>query len=406
MRFSFLNMVKILFRQVLILINNVLTHFPINSKQVLFESFHGSKINDNPYFIYKEIIKEHPEMYQKLFWGIKGSSLKMMRKQYPELQLIKRWSLKWVYISATANYWIMNVRMPTWWRKNKGTEYLQTWHGTPLKQLALDMDNIAIPGMNLEKYKKEFQSEASRWNYLIAPNEYTYKIFERAFKFKNTFLKTGYPRNDLLFQKNNEFYIRKLKNKLLGSKYLDKKIITYAPTWRDHDSIDQGKYRFGWGFNLSNLMSKLPEDIVLVIRPHYLISEKINLDQYNGRVLDLRDVDMDELYLITDALITDYSSVMFDYSLLKRPILFFPYDFELYKKELRGFYFDYKTELPGPILYNETDLIKYIIQFKDNNFKIEDEDRYNQFLSKFATWENGTASEQVIEQINMFNKLK
>src|SRR5699024_4667092 len=150
--------------------------------------------------------------------------------------------------------------------KPSKTIYLQTWHGTPLKKLATDMDEVHMPGTNTEKYKKNFVTESSKWDYLISPNEYSTEIFKRAFQFNKTMIESGYPRNDFLITHNNKNNINAIKNKLQLPKDKkiilnrinvifvimckknninaiknklqlpkDKKIILYAPTWRDDD---------------------------------------------------------------------------------------------------------------------------------------------------------------------------
>lgn len=115
---------------------------------------------------------------------------------------------------ARAEYWVFNTRLPLWIPKPKHTIYLQTWHGTPLKKLANDMEEVHMPGTNTEKYKRNFTNAAKRWDYLISPNQYSTEIFARAFKFEKTILETGYPRNDFLYTHNTKQIIDQLKKKL------------------------------------------------------------------------------------------------------------------------------------------------------------------------------------------------
>lgn len=132
----------------------------------------------------------------------------------------------------------------------------------------------------------------------------------------------------------------------------------YAPTYRDNDFAAKGKYLFKMPFSIDQLLKTLGEDTVLILRMHYLIVSQLNLSMYQGRVFDFSDYhDISDLYLISDLLITDYSSVFFDYAYLKRPIVFYPYDYYEYKDELRGFYLNYKTDLPGNIAWNEQELL-------------------------------------------------
>lgn len=391
-------MLKIIVRYGLILVNDLLIFLPVKRGTVLFESFNGKGLTDNPKAIYDEILKEKLADTNHLFWGVKSQFYASLIQQYPNAKIIKRWSLKWIWVSATANYWIFNSRMPTWWKKNSKTKYVQTWHGTPLKHLALDMDQVKLPGNNRDQYLAEFVKEANRWDYLIAANQYSENIFKRAFQFNNIFLETGYPRNDVLVQKNDQAHIEELKKKIIGNS--NRRVITYAPTWREDDFISVGHYHFRWHFELKNLLKILPDDVMLLIRPHYLVSDQINITGFEDRVVVDSKSDMNEIYLITDLMITDYSSVMFDYAILKRPMIFFAYDLDYYRDDLRGFYFDYYTELPGPIVTDETQLLEKIGQLVQNDFKELELEKFAAFTKRFVSWEKGTASQQVIKQIN------
>ena len=124
----------------------------------------------------------------------------------------------------------------------------------------------------------------------------------------------------------------------------------YAPTWRDDEFVSKGKYLFELKIDLDNLYKKLGDDYVILLRMHYLISNALDLSGYENFAIDVSNYnDVSELFLISDCLITDYSSVMFDYGILKRPQFFFAYDIDKYDKGLRGFYMNYMKDLPGPI---------------------------------------------------------
>src|SRR5699024_1562519 len=123
-----------------------------------------------------------------------------------------RW--KWLYVMSRAEYLITNSRMPEWIPKSSNTIYVQTWHGTPLKKLGVDIKDIHMQGTTTELYKKNFIKESSKWDFLVSPNEYSTNIFRRAFQFENMVIESGYPRNDILYNKNNRESINKLKQNL------------------------------------------------------------------------------------------------------------------------------------------------------------------------------------------------
>ena len=191
-------------------------------------------------------------------------------------------------------------------------------------------------------------------------------------------------------------------NKSVGQK----QVITYAPTWREDDFISVGHYHFRWHFDLKKMLAMLPENVVLLIRPHYLVTDQIDIAGFEDHVIIDSTTDMNEIYLITDLMITDYSSVMFDFAILKRPMLFFAYDLEYYRDDLRGFYFDYYTELPGPIVTDEASLLSEIDQLVRNDFIELNQVRFDHFAARFVSWEKGTAAKQVINEINYRRNLK
>ncbi|MCD5003736.1 CDP-glycerol glycerophosphotransferase family protein, partial [Enterococcus saccharolyticus] len=346
---------------------NLISKLNIKKDTVVFESFNGKVPCDNPLAIYLEYIQLHPEKQNKCYWSIKKEFVNETKKQYPELQIIKRFSLKWMLLLPRANFWVFNSRLPIWLKKNKKTIYVQTWHGTPLKKLGLDIENVSISNIDSQSYKSEFVREAQRWDYLIAQNSYSADIFRQAFAFKNEILEIGYPRNDKLVNlKNNVRNINFLRKKYFKQKPLEGKVILYAPTWRDDFFIRKGVYKFNLPFNLEDTLSYLGELDKIIIRPHYLVKDSINIDGYEDRVIIASDADINELYLISDLLITDYSSVMFDYAILEKPMLFFAYDYDYYKDKLRGFYFEYDN-VPGPIVKDKDEFYNKIKEFKIYN---------------------------------------
>lgn len=378
-----------------IIFNITATVFSVRKDVVLFESFNGKLPSDNPYAIYQELVKQTDKA--NLYWGIKKVHIKEAKQQFPDLNLVPRFSVKWLWLTTRANFWVFNSRMPNWLKKNKDTIYIQTWHGTPLKKLGADIQEVAMPGNDTEKYKNNFIFEASRWDYLIAPNQYSEDIFKRAFQFKNTFLEIGYPRNDeLVNNKNNQKLQDGLKEKIIGKK--NGRVILYAPTWRDDYFIKKGSYKFYMPFSLEKMVKCLGQDDTLIIRPHYLVGDSIDIKGYEDRVKVCMDEAINDLYLISDLLITDYSSVMFDFAILQRPMLFYPYDMAHYKEKLRGFYLDY-NEVPGPIAEDEEKLYEFIRNFVSQGQFSGYDRKKERFEQLFCSWESGEASQKITNLI-------
>lgn len=209
-----------------------------------------------------------------------------------------------------------------------------------------DMDKVHMPGTKTEQYKRNFLIEVSKCGYLISLNAYSTKIFRNVFQFKKTFIELGYPRNDFLYKENRNEEMLKIKERLGINK--EKKILLYSPTWRDNSFYVKGKYKFNMVLDLESPKNQLSNEYIVILRMHYLVSENINLTEYMGFAYDFSDHnDIRELYLISDILITDYSSVFAYYAGLKRRYV--P-DIKFYRDKLRGFYYDFEKCAPGHLL--------------------------------------------------------
>lgn len=378
------NLLKGIFRLV--------TRLPTRKKTVVFESFLGKQYSDNPKAIYLYMRKHYPDY--KLYWSVERSKWHKFKKM--DINAMPRFGPKWIFVMARAEYWITNSRLPLWLPKPKGTTYVQTWHGTPLKRLALDMDEVHMPGTNTKKYKRNFIKESSKWDYLISPNTYSTNIFKRAFQFDRKVIESGYPRNDILINSNNEEFILSVKKKAKLPK--DKKVILYAPTWRDNEYYSVGKYKFQLQLDLDEMYQRLGNEYIILFRLHYLVAENLDISKYKGFAYDFSNYeDINELYLISDLLITDYSSVFFDYAILRRPILFYVYDIEVYRNQLRGFYFNIEKQAPGPLVKTTQELISEIEKLNNNKFALSG--KFEPFYQKFCNLEDGKATEKVVKSI-------
>lgn len=366
--------------------------FPCAKKTIIFESFLGKQYSDNPKAIFKYIKKTYPEY--KLFWSVDRKYMDHFHEH--DLHYIKRFTPKWFYMMATAKYWITNSRLPLWIPKPKHTIYIQTWHGTPLKKLGSDIGEVHMAGVDTKTYKADFLKESGKWDYLLSPNKYSTEIFKRAFGFDKTVVESGYPRNDVLYTHNNKEDINKIKLKL--NIPLHKKIILYAPTWRDNDFYHTGKYKFKLKLDLDKLQHHFADDYIILLRTHYLVAENINLNAYENFVYDYSTYnDISDLYLISDLLITDYSSVFFDYANLKRPIIFYVYDIDDYRDNLRGFYFDLEKNAPGPLAKTTEEVVAEIKRLSEKGFTLTP--AYKAFYDRFCYLEDGNASKRVVKEV-------
>ena len=311
-----------------------------------------------------------------------GSRAKKNRR--PAVRIVRYGHPLYYWYMARASLWVFDSRQEPYISKGRGVKYLQTWHGTPLKKLGLDIEDMNMAGErgDISDYRRAFQKESSQWDYLIAQNDFSAKTFRRCFAYQGEMLKTGYPRNDALVRTRNT-------QKRSGN---DEKItLLYAPTWRDDKYLGGGWYAYSSPLDPVKLEKMLGSRFRLLIKPHYLV--KIREDDIPRSVKDSGFVrvcdgseEIGELYAGADALITDYSSAMFDYSLLGRPMIFFA------------------AEAPGPLCGTTEEVAEAVLSaFAADGKELWNEkygSRIKAFTSKYNMYDNGTASMKVWRRIN------
>ena len=359
----------------------------IKENKILFESFYGKFYTDSPKYIYEYLYETFGDKFEYV-WVLNKRGVKIPGNP----KTVKRFSLDYYKHLAESKYLVFNTRHPKRLMKREEQVFIETWHGTPLKRLGFDQGNLYLDDPNS---KKSYRRDSKKWDYMISPNRYTSEIYRSAFAYEGEIIESGYPRNDILYnddaKKINQI---KTDKKLPG----DKKIILYAPTWRDDEYYDTASVKFTLKLDLDRLKREFGDEYIVILRLHYFIADNIDLKGLKDFVYDLsKHEDIAELYLISDILITDYSSVFFDYANLKRPILFYTYDIEKYENVLRGFYIDINREVPGPLLMTNDEVVDAI----RNIDKINDEyaDRYEEFYNRFCGIEDGNASKRVYEEI-------
>lgn len=363
-------------------------NYTMKDDWVFCESFFGKNYSDSPKYVYEYLQKNYPDKY-RFIWVIDKKKTFVPYKHTK----VKRFSIRYCYYLARCKYYIFNSRQPVWIKKRDGNVFLQTWHGTPLKRLVFDLEDInsATP-----RYKKQTYLQSRSWDYLIAANQYSSDIFKRCFIYNKTMLETGYPRNDIMHWDNKDEISSSLRDKLGIPK--GKKTILYAPTWRDDEYYTKGQYKFTLKLDLQLMKEQLGDEYVILLRTHYFIADSIDITGMEDFAFNFSNYDdISELYLISDYLITDYSSVFFDYANLKRPMLFYTYDLEKYRDVLRGFYIDIEEELPGPLLFTTEEIIDAFHNMNEivDNYR----EKYDAFYEKFCSWEDGYASRKVANEV-------
>jgi CDP-glycerol glycerophosphotransferase len=384
--------IRLLIKNTIVIIYYVfLKILPINNRVIFFESSVGRNYSSNPKYVYEEMVKQKLDRKFKCIWSLEDPTINIPGNVIK----VKRARLKYLYYLAIAKIWVCDTRQPAFLVKRPETTYIQLWHGTPLKKLAMDMDVLKMSeGMELSEYKRLFKKNTETWDYLISQSDYTTEKFRSSFDFKNIILDSGFPRNDVLFRKNNLKSINYIK--IRYSLPQDKKVILYAPTWRDDEFYENGIYKYSSKIDFDLLKKELSDTHILLVKLHYLVKDSADWSNYDGFIyLCDQSWDIQELYLISDILVTDYSSVMFDYSIIKRPMIIYTYDYEKYRDNLRGFYFNIYEEFPGPIVENTPDLVDSIQNYDCKEY----EKKYKRFVEKFTNYDDGKASSRIVDLI-------
>ena len=367
----------------------VFNKMKLKENWVVFESFMGRNCSGQPKYVYKYLQEAYGDKY-KCIWVVDRKGVEIPGKH----KICKRFSLKYYYYMNRSKYWVNNMRQPLSIPRREETVMLATWHGTPLKRLVFDMDDVHSAN---PRYKDIVFKQTRAWDYLLSDNPFSTERFQSCFRFeKEKILEYGYPANDPMYAPDREEQAAKIKEKLGIPK--DKKVILYAPTWRDDQFYEAGQYGFELDLDVNRLQEEFGDEYVLLLRLHYFIVDQLDLSKYGDFTVDGSSYDdITDLYLISDMLITDYSSVFFDYANLKRPVLYYTYDLDKYRDVLRGFYLDMEKDLPGPLLLTNDEVVDAIKNI--DKIKEQYKDRYEEFYNRFCGVDDGHAAQRVVEKV-------
>ncbi len=366
-----------------------------DDRLVYFQTFSGRGYSDSPKAMYEYMMKAPEYRDFSFVWSFKEPE-KYDFLANERTRIVKFRTREDNIALRTAKYWISNYRMLDHQYPRRDQIYVQCWHGTPLKKLGYDLTESDNSMNSLAEIHSKYRTDAKKFSYLLSPSPFTTEKFASAWNLvrtgqMNKIIEEGYPRNDRLSLTTEEERI--VLRQKLGVE--GRKCILYAPTWRDNQHTSGEGYTYKTEVDFDRLKKELGDEYVILFRAHYLVANSFDFDRYGDFVRDVSGYsDINDLYIAADILITDYSSVFFDYSILRKPVIFFMYDLEQYKNELRGFYISL-DELPGEIVQNEADLIKAV---KDTEDWTPDE-KYEEFCSRYCPLDDGHASERVLHRI-------
>lgn len=370
----------------------------LDSKSIVFSSFSGRYFSDSPKAIYEYMIASGKYSDYKFIWAFRNPRDFDFLLDNPNTAIVKANTKTYEKSLIRSKFWIMNYRVADHIYPTDEQVYVQLWHGTPLKRLGYDI-HISDNAMNSKnEIREKYRIDAEKFKYILSPSAFASEKFVSAWNLKavgkeDTVLLDGYPRNDFLVNFTEED-VREIKARLEIID-TDKKIILYAPTWRDNQHTSGVGYTYEVSVDFDKLRKELQDEYIILFRAHYLVANTFDFEKYDGFIFNVSEYsDINHLYAVSDMLITDYSSVFFDYAVLEKPIIYYMYDLKQYGNTIRGFYLDVK-ELPGPIVESEDQLIKAI---GDSNNFVADA-RYKKFNEKFNYLNDGKASMRVAQHV-------
>ena len=343
------------------------------TESAIFQSFEGKTVGDSPFEIMNVLKRRNVGL--ELIYVVRSAN-----QALPEgVRGVVYGTAEWVRALATSKFVIANNNLPEFFAKREGQTYLQTWHGTPLKRLGTDITT----GAASKFYVANMAREAASWDYLISPSPYCTELLPRALGFTGKVLEAGYPRNDRLV--TDEVTRTRVRESLGVSD--GETLVLYAPTWRDSKRTMTGAWA---GVNFFD--AELPEGFRLMFRGHNN-TKSAHKSALAGGAIDVTNYpDVTDLFLAADVLVTDYSSVMFDFSVTLKPMAFLVPDLAEYEAN-RGFYFDFRAEAPGPLFSNAIELVAAIGSLGDYSAK------YAAWHKKFNPHEDGKSAARVVNSV-------
>ncbi|MFI0353934.1 CDP-glycerol glycerophosphotransferase family protein [Actinomadura sp. 9N407] len=383
--------------------NRVLSRLPVRRGTVVFESHLGKQYSDNPKYIYRELRRSGIPV--RAYWSYEGSP-----KGFPsDATLVRRGSWPYYLALARAQFWVDNQGFPEGLRKRKATTYVQTWHGSAYKLMGFDKPSLKNAS---RAEQQKFRRMVERYDCFLVRSEHDERTLVPGMGVSAELLPVGYPRNDPLVTGDRDPELARELAELRRELGLDdgREVVLYAPTFRGGPN-GRPIARAGLPFDAARFAAELGGAQIMLVRPHYL-SRTVLPRRLRHAVRTVGHIaDITPLLLLADALITDYSSVMFDYALLDRPMIFYtPGEAERdgppnvtrgqswapRGRESEGGYFDLAEEAPGPVVADEDALFAALSGL--DAVRSDYADRRRAFAARYGEHDRGTAARAVVDR--------
>lgn len=375
--------------------DKILTRLPVRSGLVVFESHLGRQYSDSPRAVYEELRRQGVPC--RAVWSHAGRP-----DGFPaDAVLVRRWSWPYLVALARAEAWVDNQGFPLKLRKRPETTYVQTWHGSAVKRMGFDDPDWKV---RPRPEREALQRALDRFDHFLVRTEHDVRTLARAFRLpENVLLRTGYPRNDALVaaRQAEERTGARERGPLAGALGIpaDHTVLLYAPTFRGRPG---GRQRLTLPFDAEEFADRFGDRCTLLVRAHYL-QHVVLPPAAAGRVLDVSDHDdVTELLTLADGLVTDYSSILFDYALLDRPVICYLPDHDAYLAEDRGTYLDLYDVAPGPVVSTQEELFAAVAGLKAA--EVDHRDARQRFVASFGEYDTGQAARRVVERLGLTSK--
>ncbi|MEU7352890.1 CDP-glycerol glycerophosphotransferase family protein [Streptomyces albidoflavus] len=351
---------------------------------VLYSSFDGRQYSDSPRAVHEELAARDTSLTH--LWTVRDQQVDLP----PGLTPVALWSAEWYEALARCRHIVTNTQLPEWFERAEGQYVVQTWHGTPLKRIGRDLAGSPAADPH---YIAALPHRSAQWSLLVSPNRFSTPILRHAFGYTGPVLESGYPRNDLLDAHGRAERAARVRRRLGIPE--DRTVVLYAPTWREDRPKRGGRYALDLPLDPARAAAELGDSHVLLVRRHYLVGGSV---PGGDNVRDVsRSPDVAELLLVSDVLVTDYSSLMFDFAQTGRPMLFHTWDLDHYRDTLRGFYFDFESSAPGPLLTDAEEVVEALRDPKAAT--AGHREAYDAFRARFCDLDDGTAAARVADAL-------
>lgn len=376
---------------------------PVKDNVILYEVRDGTSFTDSPRSIFNYLIShpqfayfEHIISYDKNYL----QDFPKMLQNYSNVKLVERNSFDYLDALLSAKYLLNNSTFHSYFAKREGQIYINTWHGTPLKHMG---DAYVQDMTNSTNVRRNFLMA----DFILSPNSFTSRVFLEDYKLNylwdGVILENGLPRNELSqYNSKSDIISELLSYGLQINRELDNYI--YMPTWQGKNVNDANNTIENYSVLIEEIEKRETHEYNFLIKVHPFLYDKAKKDINLAKYLIPNSYDSNEIFKISDALITDYSSVFFDYLVTNKPIIFYNWDSEFYRND-RGSYFE-ESELPGPSIKNISSLLEALENPSSISEKFKQ--NYKKFQEEFVFHDDEKMLKEYVEAIfnNNFEQLK